>query len=164
MQKDQPIPDLGSLRISGFDLDADGGTRRFSNLRAGRGLVAQDLNGDSLVDLAILSSVNNFTQADGGNRAGAVIAAQVHLGRASGPRRFEDTPDLYVLPANTADGDEGTWRLGFIAGGNGRPPLLVAAADRADSPDLRAADAGNGGGAGSTVTLASPITSGWLAT
>jgi hypothetical protein len=146
LQKDQPIPDLGSIRISGYDLDADAGTRRFSNLRAGRALVAKDLNGDNLVDLAILSSVNNSISADGGNLARNLIAAQVHLGRGSGPRRFEDTPDLYVLPANTADGDEGTWRLGFIAGGAGRPPLLVAAADRTDAPDLRAGDAGTAGG------------------
>ncbi len=152
LQKDLPIPDLGSIRLSGYDLDADAGVRRFSNLRAGRALIAKDFNGDSLVDLAILSSVNNSIGADGGNLARSMIAAQVHLGRGSGPRRFEDTPDLYVLPSNTADGDEGNWRLGFIAGASGRPPLLVAAADRTDSPDLRANDAGmqggsNGGGA-----------------
>ena len=147
LQRDEPIPDLGAIRLSGYDLDADGGTRRFSNLRAGRALIAKDLNGDSLVDLAILSSVNNSMQgADGGNLARSIIAAQVHLGRGSGPRRFEDTPDLYVLPANNSDGDEGNWRLGFIAGVSGRPPLLVAAADRADSPDLRANDAGTQGG------------------
>ena len=63
-------------------------------------MIAKDLNGDSLVDLAILSSVNNSIQADGGNLARNLIAAQVHLGRSGGPRRFEDTPDLYVLPAN----------------------------------------------------------------
>lgn len=154
LQKDEPIPDLGSIRLSGYDLDADGGTRRFSNLRAGRALLAKDLNGDSLVDLAILSSVNNSTQADGGNLARNIIAAQVHLGRSGGPRRFEDTPDLYVLPANTGDADEGTWRLGFLPGVVGsRPPLLIAAADRADSPDLRPGDAGvqSGGNSGGAL-------------
>lgn len=146
LQKDQPIPDLGTIRISGYDLESDGGTRRFSNLRAGRALVAKDLNGDNLVDLAILSSVNNSMQTDGGNLSRNIIAAQVHLGRASGPRRFEDTPDLFVLPANLADGDEGNWRLGFVPAGNGRPALLLTAADRADAPDLRANDAGTSGG------------------
>lgn len=146
LQKDATIPDLGTIRLGGHDLDADGGTRRFGNLRAGRALLAKDLNGDSLVDLAILSSVNNSTMADGGNLARSLIAAQVHLGRSGGPRRFEDTPDLYVLPANTNDVDEGTWRLGFIPGGAGRPPLMIAAADRADSPDLRPGDAGTAGG------------------
>ncbi len=145
LQKDVPIPDLGSVRLGGYDLDADGGTRRFSNLRAGRALVASDLNGDSLVDLAFLGSVNNTFLADGGVLARNVVAAQVHLGRAAA-KHFEDTPDLYVLPANTADGDEGTWRLGFIPAGQGRPGLLVVAADRADAPDLRAADAGTAGG------------------
>lgn len=145
LQPGQSIPDLGSVRLSGFDLDADGGTRRFSNIRAGRALVAQDFNGDSLLDLAILSSVNFSPLTDGGTLARNVIAAQVHLGRNTATH-FPETPDLYVLPANTGDGDEGTWRLGIIPAGNGRPPLLVAAADRTDSPDLRAADAGTQGG------------------
>lgn len=147
LQKDVPIPDLGSIRLSGYDLDPDAGVRRFSNLRAGRAIVASDLNGDQRVDLAILGSVNNTLQADGGNLARNVIAAQVHLGRGSATKPFEDTPDLFVLPANTADGDEGTWRLGLVPGAAGRPPLLLAAADRADAPDLRAGDAGTQGGA-----------------
>lgn len=146
LQKDVPIPDLGNIRLSGYDLDADGGVRRFSNLRAGRALVATDFNGDQRVDLAILSSVNNTLQPDGGVLARNVIAAQVHLGRASPTKPYEDTPDLFVLPANTADGDEGTWRLGIVPGGAGRPPLLLTAADRADAPDLRAMDAGTAGG------------------
>lgn len=146
LQPGQPIPDLGEVRISGWDLDADGGTRRTSNLRGGRALVVRDLNGDSRADLAILSSVNfSPNAADGGVLARNVIAAQVHLGRAA-TKRFEDTPDLYVIPVNTADGDEGTWRLDFIPAGNGRPSLLVAAADRADSPNLSANDGGTTGG------------------
>lgn len=146
LQKDAPIPDLGSIRISGYDLDADAGVRRFSNIRQGRAIVATDLNGDNLVDLAFLGAVNNSVSADGGNLARALIAAQVHFGRSSMTKHFEDRPDLYVLPANIADGDEGTWRLGFIPSGPGRPPLLIAAADRTDSPDLRANDAGTQGG------------------
>jgi hypothetical protein len=154
LQKDTPIPDLGSIRLSGYDLDADAGVRRFSNLRAGRALLANDFNGDNLVDLAILGSVNNTISADGGVLARSVIALQVHLGRPSMTKHYEDTPDLYVLPANTADGDEGTWRLGFIPGlSNVRPPLIIAAADRTDSPDLRAGDAGvqSGGNAGGAL-------------
>ncbi len=141
-----PIPDLGEIRIGGYDLDADGGTRRFSGTRAGRALVAEDLNGDSRIDLAILSTVN-FSQlaADGGTRAGAVNAVQVHLGRDA-TKKFEDTPDLYVVPANIADSTEGTWRLGFIPAGNGRPALLATAADQTDSPNLSASDAGTSGG------------------
>ncbi len=148
LQPGERIADLGAVRLSGQDLDADGGVRRFSNLRAGRSLVAGDLNGDGRVDLAVLGSVNNTlgASADGGTLARNVIAAQVHLGRNNPVKPFEDTPDLYVLPANTADGDEGNWKLAFVPGGNGRPPLLVAAADRADAPDLRAADAGTQGG------------------
>lgn len=146
LQKDQPIPDLGSVRLSGYDLDGDAGVRRASNLRQGRAIIATDLNGDSRVDLAMLGSVNNSTGADGGNLARSVIAVQVHLGRANATKPYEDQPDFFVLPANVADGDEGTWRLGFIPSGGGRPPLLVAAADRADSPDLRMNDAGTQGG------------------
>lgn len=147
LQAGAEIPDLGAVRLSGYDLDADGGVRRFSNLRAGRALVAQDLNGDSRLDLALLGSVNNSQQAaDGGNLSRNLIAAQVHLGRANPAKRFEDTPDLYVLPANLGDSDEGTWRLGFIPPGDGHPALLAVVSDRTDSPDLRANDAGTGGG------------------
>jgi hypothetical protein len=148
LQKDQEIPDLGTIRISGYDLDADGGVRRFSNLRAGRAVLAKDFNGDSRTDLAIVGSVNNTFQAsDGGALARNVIAVQVHLGRADAAKRFMDTPDLYLLPGNTNDGDEGNWRLGFVPGaGAARPPLLLAVSERTDSPDLRMGDAGTGGG------------------
>ncbi|MGV3620829.1 MAG: FG-GAP-like repeat-containing protein [Archangium sp.] len=154
LQPGLPIPDLGEVRISGWDLDADGGTRRTSNLRGGRSLVVRDLNGDSRADLAILSSVNFLPNpADGGVLARNVIAAQVHLGRDA-MKRFEDTPDLYVIPVNTGDGDEGTWKLDFIPAGNGRPALLMAGADRADSPNLVANDGGtSGGGNGGGVLL-----------
>ncbi|MFO0593726.1 MAG: VCBS repeat-containing protein [Myxococcaceae bacterium] len=158
LQKDQPIPDLGSVRLSGWDLDPDAGVRRFSNLRMGRAIVASDLNGDQVTDLAFLGSVNNSIQLDGGNLARNVIAAQVHLGR-NAAKHFEDTPDFFVLPANTADGDEGTWRLGFIPASGGRPPLLVTAADRADSPDLRANDAGVQSGSNSGGALLFDLTS-----
>lgn len=146
LQPGTPIPDLGEVRIGGQDLDADGGIRRFSNVRAGRALVAEDLNGDSRVDLAILTTVNFSNLAsDGGVLARNVIAVQVHLARAE-TKRFQDTPDLFVVPANTGDSAEGTWRLGFIPGGSGRPPLLMTTADQTDSPNLTAGDAGTSGG------------------
>lgn len=146
LKEGEPIPDLGTLRIGGSDLDADGTVRRFSNLRAGRGLAVSDFNGDHLPDLAILTTVNNSMQSDGGNLARNIIAVQVHLGRPSLTKPFEDAPDLFVLPFNAADGDEGTWRLFSLPAAAGRPPLLVTAADRTDSPDLISADAGTAGG------------------
>ena len=149
LQKGQPIPDLGSVRLSGADLAADGTLRRFSNLRAGRALVAADLNGDALTDLAFVTTVNN-TLLGGTPVARAVNAVQVHFGRP-GTKHFEDAPDLFLLPANTADGDEGTWRLGFSPAAGALKALLIAAADRADSPNLSmmggTAGGSNGGGA-----------------
>jgi hypothetical protein len=140
-----PIPDLGTIRISGFDLAADGTWRRFSNLRAGRSLVAADLNGDGQVDLAFVTTVNN-TLLGGAARAGAVNAIAVHFGRGTPAQRFTETPDLFVLPANTADSDEGTWRLGTVPAANGRPAMLLAMGDRIDSPNLATVDAGTTGG------------------
>lgn len=142
----QPVPDLGAVRLGGQDLDPDGGIKKTSNVRAGRALVAADLNGDSRVDLAILTSVNNSATADGGLLSRNVIAAQVHFGRNNPIKPFEDVPDLYVTPANTGDGDEGTWRLGVVPATAGRGVMLAVAADRADSPDLRANDGGTAGG------------------
>ncbi len=144
LQKDQPISDLGTIRLSGYDLAADGTWRRFSNLRAGRGLVAADLNADGRVDLAFLTTVNN-TLLGGTARAAATTAIAVHFGRA-GTQRFAETPDLFVLPSNPADGDEGTWRLGLVPATGSTPTLLLAVGDRLDSPNLSAADAGTAGG------------------
>lgn len=160
LQAGQPIADLGAVRLGGQDLDFDGGVRRFSNLRAGRSLVAGDVNGDGRGDLVVLGSVNHTLGAanDGGTLVRNVIAAQVHLGRATLTKPFEDTPDLYVLPANTADSDEGNWKLALVPGGSGRPALLAAAADRADSPDLRAMDAGTQGGANAGGVLLFDLT------
>lgn len=160
LQAGQPVPDLGAVRLSGQDLDFDGGIRRFSNLRAGRSLVTGDVNGDGRGDLVVLGSVNNTLGAssDGGTLVRNVIAAQVHLGRSNATKPFEDTPDLYVLPANTADSDEGTWKLALVPGSGGRPTLLAAAADRADSPDLRAMDAGTQGGSNAGGVLLFDLT------
>jgi hypothetical protein len=149
LQRGQPIADLGAIRLSGADLAADGTLRRSSNLRFGRSLVAADLNDDGLVDLAFHGTVNN-TLLDGMAVARSVNAIQVHFGR-NGMKRFEEQPDLYVLPANPADGDEGTVRLGFSPKTTGLPPLLIVAEDRTDSPNLSTmggtAGGSNGGGA-----------------
>lgn len=149
LQKDQPIPDLGTMRLSGADLAADGTLRRFSNIRFGRSLVAADLNGDGLVDLAFHGAVNN-TLLGGTPEARSRNAIQVHFGRAAA-KRFEDQPDLFVLPANTADSDEGTVRLGVSPAMGGVKPLLIVAMDRTDSPNLSMmggnAGGSNGGGA-----------------
>lgn len=149
LQKDQPIPDLGAMRLSGADLAADGTLRRFSNIRFGRSLVAADLNGDGLLDLAFHGAVNN-TLLGGTPEARQRNAVQVHFGRAAA-KRFEDQPDLYVLPANTADSDEGTVRLGFSPAAGSLKPLLIVAMDRTDSPNLSmmggTSGGSNGGGA-----------------
>jgi hypothetical protein len=139
-----PLPDLGAVRLSGFDLAPDGSTRRSSNLRAGRALAAADLNGDGKTDLAFLTTVNN-TLLDSVASPKAVVAVQVHFGRPSSPP-FAAEPDLFVLPANEADPDEGTWKLLAVPGNAQRGPLLIAAADRLDSPNL-SSDGGTAGGA-----------------
>ncbi len=144
LQKGKPISDSGTIRIGGIDLAADGTLRPLSGLRSGRGLVAADLNDDGLVDLAILSSVNNSLLA-GAAVAKNQIAVQVHFGRAQDPR-FPETPDLFVLPANLADSAEGNWRIGVVPKTATTPPFLVLAADQTDSPNLSA----SGGTAGGT--------------
>lgn len=151
LQKDQPIPDLGTMRVSGADLAADGTLRRFSNIRFGRSLVAADLNGDGLVDLAFHGAVNN-TLLGGTPEARSRNAIQVHFGRAAA-KRFEDQPDLYVLPANTADSDEGTVRLGVSPAMGGVKPLLIVAMDRTDSPNLSMMGGNTGGSNGGGALL-----------
>ncbi|MCA3016152.1 MAG: VCBS repeat-containing protein [Myxococcaceae bacterium] len=134
LQRGQPVPDLGALRLGGQDLAADGTTRPFAALRFGRGLVAQDLNGDGRVDLALLGVVNNSLHG-GVALARSQVAVQVHLGRP-GPARFDPRPDAYVLPLNPLDSNEGTWRLGAAPAAGGVGPLLIAVADQTDAPNL----------------------------
>jgi hypothetical protein len=140
----QPIPDLPTFRLGGSDLSRTNTTMSRSNTDLGRALVSADLNGDGLTDVAALSKVSRYL-ADGTTQATAMVAVSVHFGRASG-QRFRAIPDVYVLPMNSADGTEGTWRLGFVPSEGGRPPLLMTVADRTDSPDLRA----TGGNAAAT--------------
>jgi len=135
LERGRPIPDLGSIRIGGQDLAADGSLRAFTQLRAGRAVVASDLNADGRVDLAILTSVNN-SLLGGTMLARNQIAVQLHLGREG--RLFEPKPDAYLLPINPMDATEGTWRLGVVKASGGVGPFLIAAADQLDSPNLMA--------------------------
>ncbi len=130
-----PVPDLPTVRLGGWDLMQDGTLVSRSNTELGRALVTGDLNGDGLVDLAALSRVSRYNAS--GAVSGSQVAISVFLARREGAR-FRASPDVYVLPANAADGNEGTWRLDVIPPEGTRPPLLLAVADRADSPDLRA--------------------------
>jgi hypothetical protein len=140
----QPVPDLPAIRLGGSDITSAGKPMARSNTDFGRALAMADFNGDGLVDLASLSKVSRYL-ADGTVQATVLVAVSVHFGRADG-LRFRATPDVYVLPMNSADGSEGTWRLGVVPAEGPRPPLLMAVADRTDSPDLRA----SGGNAAAT--------------
>ncbi len=145
LQKGQPIPEAGAIRIGGVDLNVDGTLKTNSTgLRAARGLIAADLNDDGKIDLALLSAVNN-SLLNGTALAKAQIAVQVHLSRGTAGQPFNATPDLFVLPTNPADSNEGNWRLGFVPKTASSPPMLLTAADLADSPNL-SADGGTSGG------------------
>jgi hypothetical protein len=131
----QPVPDLASIRLGGSDLSAAGAPMARSNTDLGRALAVADFNGDGRADLAALSRVSRYP-GDGTTQATVLQAVSVFFGRADG-LRFRATPDVYLVPGNTADTSEGTWRLGVAPAEGGRKPLLMAVADRADSPDLR---------------------------
>jgi hypothetical protein len=135
----QPVPDLPAIRLGGSDLSRTGNPMSRSNTDLGRAIVVSDFNGDGRADVAALSRVSRHL-ADGTTAATALQAVSVFYGRADG-LRFRATPDVYVLPGNNnasaPDGTEGTWRLGVAPAEGSRKPLLIAVADRADSPDLR---------------------------
>ena len=128
------INELPSVRLSGLDLAADGTAVSRANTNFGRAVLAADFNGDGRNDLAVLGQVNN-SLLNGVPLVRLQPAIAVHFSRG-GAAPFSSPADVYVLPTNTADGAEGTWRLGFVPAGEGRPPLLMAVADQADSPDL----------------------------
>ncbi|WP_408888061.1 VCBS repeat-containing protein [Myxococcus faecalis] len=130
-----PVPDLPSIRLGGSDLTKDGAPMARTGSDMGRALVTADFNKDGRLDLAALSKVSRYNAE--GAVSGTQVAISVFFARSEGIR-FRATPDVYVLPANLADSNEGTWRLGAIPGDDTRPPLLMAVADRADSPDLSA--------------------------
>jgi hypothetical protein len=140
----QLVPDLPAIRLGGQDLSKTGNPMSRSNTDLGRAIVAADLNGDGLTDVAALSKVSRYL-ADGTTQATVLVGVSVFFGRSEG-QRFRATPDVYVLPMNSGDGTEGTWRLGVVPSEGGRPPLLMTVADRTDSPDLRA----SGGNAAAT--------------
>lgn len=148
LQKGTDIPDLGAVRLGGWDVAADGTFKTTTQLRFGRALAAGDLNADGRLDVAWLGTAG-LPQADGGVRAQNAVA--VHFGRDNAAKRFEDKPDVYVYPANVADGDEGNARLGFVPPSAGKPPLLLVTLERADSPNLSmmggTAGGSNAGGA-----------------
>lgn len=136
LQQGSTINDLSDLRLSGVDLNPDGTTASRANTRAGTGMAAADLNGDGKTDLAVLCTITN-SLLGGVPVLRTQTAIAIHFSRG-GSDPFQDIPDAYVLPTNPLDTSEGTWRLGFVPAGEGRPPLLLASADSTDSPDLRA--------------------------
>ncbi len=132
----QPVPDLPSMRLGGSDLSREGNPMSRSNTDLGRAVVLEDFNGDGRLDLAALSKVSRYLD-DGGTQATALPAVSVFFARAEG-LRFRATADVYVLPDNPSDGNDGTWRLGTVPAEGGRPALLMVLGDRMDSPDLSA--------------------------
>ncbi|PTL77184.1 FG-GAP-like repeat-containing protein [Vitiosangium sp. GDMCC 1.1324] len=135
----QPVPDLPSIRLGGSDLGMSSAIESRSRTGLGQAMVVADFNGDGLPDVAALGKTSRF-KADGSSVGVVQPAVSVFFARPEAPR-FRVTPDVFVLPTTTADGGEGTWRLGTAPGEGSRPPLLLVAAERADSPDLR----GSGG-------------------
>lgn len=142
-QRGVDIADQGSIRLGGWDTAGDGTFRVATNLRFSRALAVGDMNGDGRADIASLGAITP-PAGDGGTQR-SQLAIAVHFGRDGTPR-FVEKPDVYVLPANLADNDEGNGRLAFVAPDNGKPPLLMLSLERADSPNLSAMDAGTTGG------------------
>ncbi len=136
LQRGQPLPDLGAVRLGGADLAPDGKLQAKSDLRLGRALVVADFNADGKADLAALGTVNN-SLLGGTPLVRNQPAVEVYFSRG-GAAPYESSPDLFILPTNTADGSEGTYRLGVAPAFGPRPALLMVVVDGADSPDLSA--------------------------
>ncbi len=136
LQKGQPLPDLGAVRLGGVDLGVDGKLQAKSDLRLGRALVVADFNGDGKADLAALGTVNN-SLLGGAPLARNQPAVELYFSRG-GASPYQASPDLFILPTNTADTGEGTYRLGVVPAAGTRPALLMVVVDAADSPDLSA--------------------------
>ncbi|XXF79082.1 FG-GAP-like repeat-containing protein [Myxococcaceae bacterium GXIMD 01537] len=135
LTRGQPVPELPAIRLGGSDLEMNGAVQARSNTEFGRAVVSGDLNGDGREDIVSLSKVTRWN-TDGSSAGVVAQAVSVHLARPEGAR-FRASPDVYVLPANFSDSNEGSWRLGILPAEGTRPPLLLVLADRADSPDLR---------------------------
>ncbi|MCP3135728.1 VCBS repeat-containing protein [Pyxidicoccus xibeiensis] len=142
-ESSSPVPDLPAVRLGGSDLTREGALVARSSSDLGRAVLAADLNADGRVDLAALGRISRYNAE--GAVSGSQVAISVFFARAEGSR-FRASPDVYVLPSNTADGTEGTWRLGAVPGEGSRPPLLLAVADQLDSPDLRSSGGVQSGG------------------
>ncbi|MBX7114166.1 MAG: FG-GAP-like repeat-containing protein [Myxococcaceae bacterium] len=142
-QRGGGIADQSAFRLGGWDLAPDKTFKATHNLRFGRSLAVGDFDGDGLADLAF-NGVTSAPLPDGGSPNRTQPAVAVHFARVTAPR-FVEKPDLYVLPVNFADGDEGTLRLGYVPKELDHPAMLLTALDRADSPNL-SADGGTAGG------------------
>jgi len=139
----QEIASEGAIRLGGWATAGDGTFLARTGLRFGRGLAVGDLNGDGRADIASLGAMQPPAGDGGVERSQLAIA--VHFAREGAPR-FPERPDLYVLPANLADNDEGNGRLAVVPASNGKPALLMISLERTDSPNLAVMDAGTPGG------------------
>ncbi len=148
LQPGSAILDYAQLRLSGWDLEPDGTAVSRAQTRSAASLAVADFNGDGRMDLASLGTITHRL-VDGQALAAAQPGIQIFFGRTQ-DRPWEAAPDLFVGLRDPADSFEGTYRLGFIPGDLGRPPLLAVAVDRADAPDLTASGgrsaAGDAGG------------------
>ncbi len=142
-QRGGTVADQSSFRLGGWDVTLSKTYKTTNNLRFGRSLAVGDLDGDGLPDLAF-SGVVSASLADGGLPFRTQPAVAVHFARAMAPR-FVEKPDLFVLPVNFADVDEGTMRVGYVPKEMNHPAFLLTALDRADAPNLTA-DGGSAGG------------------
>ncbi|MFL5353856.1 FG-GAP-like repeat-containing protein [Archangium sp.] len=131
----QPVPDLPTVRLGGSDLGLTGAIEPRARTGLGQSVVVADLNGDGRPDVAALGKASRY-KADNTSLGVVQPAVSVFFARTEAPL-FRATPDVFVLPTNTADSNEGNAKLSVVPGDGTRPPLLMVLMDRADSPDLR---------------------------
>jgi hypothetical protein len=119
------LSDIASFRMAGPRFPGDDAVPTVSQ-RAGKALAAADFNSDGRVDLVVLGNVAT---------SAVPAAAAVYLSRG-GTKPYLDSPDAFILPSNSADTLEGTWRMGPAPVPGGKTMLLLAA-DFADGPSAR---------------------------